>query len=227
MIEPTWAESRAETATIKGGPAPNLGSGGGPSGRLGGKPIKRQAWILGSRLRTWRNRAWRPSNTHGCSSSRITTASLAATMEYPTGGVGHIDWLPWYEPALKIASDLDKSLKTVDAPRRGKTEARLRGSDGHVLRTVDLIRENRPKQKCSIRWCLEQLRKKSPNLRKMPLRQLETRSLTKRNGTSLLRSRRANEHNLRSILFSNKPPRLHREETRHRLVRQGRQRAPH
>jgi hypothetical protein len=142
---------------------------------LGGKPIERQAWILGSRI----------EYEESCLASQQYSRMLllkdyygivGGDHQYPTGGVGHIDWLPWYELALKIASDLDKSLKTVDAPRRGKTEARWRGSDGRVLlRTVDLIRENRPKQKCSIRWCLEQLRKKSPNLRKMPLRQLETR----------------------------------------------------
>ena len=34
--------------------------------------------------------------------------------EYPTEGVGHIDWLPRYELALRLASDLDDSLKIAD-----------------------------------------------------------------------------------------------------------------
>jgi len=57
-----------------------------------------------------------------------------------------------------------------------KTAARWRGPDGvFLLRLVDRIQENHPKPKRSIRWCLEQLRKRSPGLSKMSLRQLEVR----------------------------------------------------
>ena len=65
---------------------------------------------------------------------------------YPIEGVGPTDWLPWYELALRIASDLDESLNFVDAPPPAKTAARWRGPDGlFLVRLVDSIQENRPK----------------------------------------------------------------------------------
>jgi hypothetical protein len=94
--------------------------------------------------------------------------------EYPTGGVGHIDWFPWYELALKIASDLDESLKIAGSHAPAKTAARWRGPEGaFLLRIVDAIRETRPKR--SIRWCLLELQKRSPGLAKIPFQQLDVR----------------------------------------------------
>jgi hypothetical protein len=87
-----------------------------------------------------------------------------------------VDWRPWYELALAVASELDESLKVVDTePRpRGKTARRWRGTDGSMLlRLVDAVRETRPKR--SIPWCLQEMQKRSPGLAKIPLPQLVVR----------------------------------------------------
>lgn len=87
-----------------------------------------------------------------------------------------VDWRPWYELALAIASELDESLKIVDTEPRplGKTARRWRGTDGSMLlRLVAAVRETRPKR--SIPWCLHEMQKRSPGLAKIPLPQLIVR----------------------------------------------------
>jgi hypothetical protein len=142
---------------------------------LGGKPIERQMWMFGERtelseqsLRSEQYlRMVRLKNHYGI---------VGGENLYPIQGVGPTEWLPWYELALRIASDLDESLNFVDARPPAKTAARWRGLDGlFLVRLVDSIQENRPKAKRSIRWCLQGLRNRLPGLEKMSIGQLETR----------------------------------------------------
>ena len=53
--------------------------------------------------------------------------------DYPIKDLGPSDWVPWYKLALAIASELDESLKIVDAKPRSKTAPRWRGGEGRVL----------------------------------------------------------------------------------------------
>jgi hypothetical protein len=95
--------------------------------------------------------------------------------DYPIKGVANADWLPWYDLALAIASELDESLRIVDnAAPLGKTAPRWRGFDGLVLlNLVDAHRTAFPRR--PLRWSLEQVRKRTPELRQLPLEQLEVR----------------------------------------------------
>jgi hypothetical protein len=138
---------------------------------LGGKPIEHQAWIFGTRVK------W---DDHGAEQySRMLRLKhhygiIGGDHKYPTGGLGHLDWFPWYELALRIASDLDQSLKIVDIQPPARTAARWRGPEGaFLLRIVGAMRETRPQR--SISWCLQELQKRSPGLAKIPLKTLTVR----------------------------------------------------
>ena len=95
--------------------------------------------------------------------------------DYPPKGVANADWLPWYDLALAIASELDENLRIIDnAAPIGKTAPRWRGFDGLVL--LNLVEAHRtafPRR--PLRWSLEQLRKRTPALKQLPLKQLEAR----------------------------------------------------
>ena len=80
---------------------------------------------------------------------------------YPFAGVGDVGGWLWYQLALAIASELDDSLKIIDAKRPGKTAPRWRGVEGRVLvRQIEALRKIRPHR--SFGWCLYQLRAKFP-----------------------------------------------------------------
>jgi hypothetical protein len=86
---------------------------------------------------------------------------LGGNYEYPIKGLASHDWVPWYQLALVIASELDDSLKIVDAGPRGKTAPRWRGLEGRVLLDlVEAIREAYPHR--SVRWCLKQMQTTQP-----------------------------------------------------------------
>jgi hypothetical protein len=144
-------------------------------GLLGGKAIERQAWMFGERTE-WDEQSLRAEQYSRMLRLKKYYGIAGGENLYPIEGVGPTDWLPWYELALRIASDLDESLNFVDAPPPAKTAARWRGPDGlFLVRLVDSIQENRPKAKRSIRWCLQGLRKRLPGLEKMSIGQLEAR----------------------------------------------------
>lgn len=85
-------------------------------------------------------------------------------------------WLPWYELALAIASDLDDSLKIVGVQSRSKTSRRWRGGlEGDLL--LDLVefwRDLRPNR--SEQWCLKQIHKENQaGFGRIPLKTLKAR----------------------------------------------------
>ncbi len=141
-------------------------------GILGGKPIERYAWSFKKKIDL------------GETAKRLQYFGMLQLMEhykiygwdhdYPIKGVGPADWLPWYELALAIASELDISLRIIDAARHGKTARRWRGLDGlALLQLVEAhqnVFPNRP-----VRWSLEQLRKRIPGFPQFPLSQLVVR----------------------------------------------------
>ena len=94
---------------------------------------------------------------------------------FPTKGVGAAEWLPWYQLALAIASDLDDSLKIVDAKPPSRTARRWRGVEGSVLvDLVDIWKQLRPKR--SVQWCLQHVQINDPNgFGQMPLKDLTVR----------------------------------------------------
>jgi hypothetical protein len=125
---------------------------------LDSKPIERHAYVLGAKIEV------------GDTARRIQHARMVRLMRhygiagrvptYPIAGVGDVGWLPWYQLALAIASDLDESLEIIDAKPRGKTAPRWRTEGRVLLRMVDRWRERRPTR--SIRWCLIQMQKEDP-----------------------------------------------------------------
>jgi hypothetical protein len=140
---------------------------------LGGKPIERQLWILGERTE-WEEESLRAEQYSLMLRLKKHYGILGGENPAPAEGVAPADWLPWYQLALRIASDLDESLKIVHGNPPAKTAPRWRGSDGlFLLRQVDAIRETRPKR--SIPWCLQEMQKRLPGLAKIPLRQLIVR----------------------------------------------------
>jgi hypothetical protein len=95
---------------------------------------------------------------------------------FPIRGVAAAEWLPWYQLALAIASDLDDSLKVVDAKPPGKTARRWQGGvEGHTLiELVDALKQSRPGK--TIRWYLQRVRTLDPNgYGRMSLNQLVVR----------------------------------------------------
>jgi hypothetical protein len=138
---------------------------------LGGKPIERQAWMfdeiieLGDEL---------TRQLQYIKMLRLVTHyRIVGDVDYPVKGVTAAG-LAWYELAVAIASDLDDSLKIAEALPRARTAARWRSSEGRALLVlVDAMREARPGR--SIRWCLQELRKRSPGLEKISLKQLDVR----------------------------------------------------
>jgi hypothetical protein len=118
-------------------------------GLLGGKPIERQTWMFDERTE-WDEQSLRAEQYSRMLRLKKYYGIAGGKNLYPIEGVGPTDWLPWYELALRIASDLDESLNFVDAPPPAKTAARWRGPDGlFLVRLVDSIQENRPKAKRS------------------------------------------------------------------------------
>ena len=140
---------------------------------LGGKPIERQLWFFDKKIERAEIRL---RNQQLLKMQRLKRyyGIVGGDYELPIQGVGPADWLPWYELALCIASDLDKSLQIIDTPKPGRTTPRWRGLEGEVL--VDLVereRETHPRR--SIQWCLGRVQKRIPGLARMPFRQLIAR----------------------------------------------------
>ena len=154
---------------------------------LGGKPIERQIWMFGDRIE-WGEKSLGEEQFSRMLRLKEHYGMVGGHNPPPTTGVAPPDWLPWYELALRIASDLDDSLKIVDVSPPVRTAARWRGPEGALLvRLVNAIRENRSKpKKPSVRWCLLVLRKKSPGLTEMSPSELEARyyDAKKRFGTT-------------------------------------------
>ena len=94
---------------------------------------------------------------------------------YPFAGVGDVGGWLWYQLALAVASELDDSLKIIDAKLPSKTTPRWRGVEGRVLvRQIRVLQEMRPHR--SIHWCLDRLQKQFPtSYGEIPFRQLKAR----------------------------------------------------
>jgi hypothetical protein len=138
---------------------------------LGGEPIEREGWLFNERIDL--GDEFVREQQHVKMLRLLSHYRIVGNHDYPVQGVD-TKGLTWYQLALAIATDLDDSLKVVDAPPPSKTAARWRGPEGlFLVRLVNAIRESRPKK--SIRWCLNELRKRSSGLAKMPLSQLEVR----------------------------------------------------
>jgi hypothetical protein len=138
---------------------------------LGGKPIERQAWFFNDKIEL--GDEFVRQEQYDKMRRLATHYQIIGDLEYPVKGVD-TSGLGWYQLALAIASDLDDSFNIVDAPPPTKTGARWRGPQGlFLLRIVDAIRKNRPEK--SIRWCLNEFRKRTPGLAQMPLDQLAVR----------------------------------------------------
>jgi hypothetical protein len=135
---------------------------------LGGKPIERQVDLGESSLREEQHFRMRRLLHH--------YGIVGHVPRYPIAGFADTGWLVWYNLALAIASDLDDSLRIIDAKPRGKTAPFWRGPEGRVLLDlVDaLLRKRGPRR--SIRWCLRQLQTKDRStLGQMTLDQLVVR----------------------------------------------------
>jgi hypothetical protein len=140
---------------------------------LGGKPIERQNWLFNEKIE-WDEEFLRTKQFSRMRRIKNYYGIVGGDKLYPIQGVGPTDWLPWYELALRIASELDDSLKIIEALPRAKTAARWRGTEGlFLLRLVDAKQETHPNR--SIRWSLEDLRKRSLGLKKISLKQLVVR----------------------------------------------------
>jgi hypothetical protein len=140
---------------------------------LDGKPIQRQTWVFDEKLdlgddfvlQLQHLKMLRLKNHYGI---------FGGDFDYPIKGVAPSDWVPWYKLALAIASQLDDSLKIVDAKPRAQTAARWRGVDGRALLSmVEACRDAYPHR--SEQWCLDRLYKAIPALRKTPWKQLLVR----------------------------------------------------
>jgi len=139
---------------------------------LGGKPIPGAVWNfnkkvdLGDKARVWQHaRMLRLKDYYGIE-GRVSS--------YPISGVVPADWLPWYQLALAIASDLDDSLKIIDPARPRKTAPRWRGLEGEIMLTlVHEIHAAFPKR--PVRWCIARFQKAAPEYGRMPLDELVVR----------------------------------------------------
>ena len=138
---------------------------------LGGESIERQGWHFNSRVVLGEDYVQQEQYARMLRLMKHYQI-LGGDYDYPIQGDGPTDWLPWYSLALAIASELDESLKVIDAKPRGRTAPRWRGPEGRMLLTlVEACRVAYPGR--SVRWCLEQLRKKDPGYG--PLNQLVVR----------------------------------------------------
>lgn len=99
---------------------------------LGGKPIERYAWSFNKKIDLGEQTVQQEQYYKMLRLKRH-YAIYGGDYDYPIKGVGPADWLPWYELALAIASELDHSLRIIDAARHGKTARRWRGPDGLAL----------------------------------------------------------------------------------------------
>ena len=142
-------------------------------GILGGKPIKRYAWSFNEKIDLGEQMV-RQLQYDKMLQLKEHYGIYGGDNDYPIIGVGRADWLPWYELALAIASELDNSLRIIDAARHGKTARRWRGLDGlKLLQLVEAHQNFFPNR--SVRWSLEQLRKRLPGFPQLPLNQLVAR----------------------------------------------------
>jgi len=138
---------------------------------LGGKPIERQAWMFDEKIEL--DDELTRQLQYIKMLRLVAHYRIVGDVDYPVKGATATG-LAWYKLALAIASDLDDSLKIGEALPRTKTAARWRGPEGRsLLVLVDAMREARPGR--SIRWCLEELRKRLPGLEKISLQQLDVR----------------------------------------------------
>lgn len=147
-------------------------------GVLGGKPVNHSVWNLNYSKKI----ALRENDVRGMQYLKMLRLKqyyniTGGDFEFPIKGVGAAEWLPWYELALAIASELDDSLKIADAPPPGKTARRWRGDQGKLL--LDLVavcQRLQPKPKGSVRWCLKRVKTSYPDFfGNIPLDQLEAR----------------------------------------------------
>jgi len=158
----------------------NYGSGKGRRKRrapwgniLGGKPIVRHAFMFDRRIDLSEDTLRRLQYVKMVELKRHYQIQ-GGEHDFPIKGLAPAPWLPWYELALAIASELDDSLKIADAPPPGKTARRWRGIQGEVLLDlVDLCKELRPQR--TIQMCLKQLQKRYPQLKRYSLRELAAR----------------------------------------------------
>ena len=144
-----------------------------PWGNLfGGKPIERWAWYYNQKVDLGDDLVLRQRHMRMLQLKEY-YGIFGGNFDYPIEGVGPSDWVPWYKLALAIASELDDSLKIVDAKPCGKTSPRWRGVEGRVLLSmVKAYRDIYPGR--STRWCLSRLLKQNPAFAKS-LAQLEVR----------------------------------------------------
>jgi len=141
-------------------------------GILGGKPIPRFVWNFNKKIDL--GEAAPILQYEKMLVLKKHYGIVGRVPSYPIAGVGNVDWLPWYQLAVAIASELDDSLKIIDPGPRGKTAPRWRGLEGRIfLRLVDAHRAVYPHR--SVRWCIDQLRKRSPEYGQIPLDQLVVR----------------------------------------------------
>ena len=143
-------------------------------GILGGKIIQRYFWSFGEKIASDKSDLRKMQYLKMLKLKRH-YGILGGDYDYPIPGVANADWLPWYDLALAIASDLDDSLKITDAaPPPGKTTARWRGFDGLILvELVELHQGAFPGR--TVTWSLQRLRKQMPEFRQLPLKQLVVR----------------------------------------------------
>jgi hypothetical protein len=140
---------------------------------LGGKPIERQIWSLGRKI------ARKEDDLTQAQFQKMVVLKdhygiHGGDRPAPVGGVAPVDWVPWYQLSLRLASELDPSLTIVDTPPLSKTAPRWRGADGQLLLTlVETFKEMRPNR--SIRWCLKEIQKYNANLQQYSLDELNTR----------------------------------------------------
>lgn len=143
---------------------------------LGGKPIERQFWVFGKKIARPEQRL-RARQYAKMQELKRHYGIVGGDYGFPIEGVAPAEWLPWYELALAIARDLDRSLQIVDAPKPGKTAARWRGGrEGAVLlEMVEFELERTAHQNRSLRWILDRLRRRFPEIGKIPLNELVAR----------------------------------------------------
>jgi hypothetical protein len=141
---------------------------------LGGKPIGRQVWIFDEKIdhdeqdlaKEQHLRMLRLLDYYGI---------VGGDQQYPLAlGLVPPPELSWYQLSLRLASELDASLTTVDVPQPPKTARRWRGIDGKVLLTlIEALQENRPSR--SVRWCLREVQKNNRRLARYSLNELNVR----------------------------------------------------
>src|SRR4029077_3940585 len=114
---------------------------------LGGKPIVRHAFMFDRKIDRSEGTLRRLQYVRMVQLKRHYQIQGGEEHDFPIKGLAPAPWLPWYQLALAIASDLDDSLKTDGAQSRSKTSRRWRGGlEGSVLLDlVEIERERRPK----------------------------------------------------------------------------------